>query len=132
MSARVCSQHADTGACSHESASGCEAAANEEILRLLVALETGCSVTAAIKADSPAKARFAMTSTVRVEIDAREHERDLVGKFYQWQHTTGVYPLRGSGHSGPGRYVAFFDTCDAEKVRAFFVEHGSIEFESQV
>ena len=78
------------------------------------------------------RARFALTPVVRVEIDAREHDRDLPGKFMAWQSKTGVYPIRGGSGSGDGRYVAFFDACDAEAVRAFFIEHKATEFEAKV
>jgi hypothetical protein len=92
----------------------------------------GLNVTIEETSIRPKKARFAMTPVVRVEIDAREHEPDLVRKFLQWQLAEACYPIRGAGFSGAGRCVAFFDACDADKVRAFFVEHSSIEFESQV
>lgn len=78
------------------------------------------------------RAKFAMTPVVRVEIDAREHDRDLPGKFMMWQGQAGVYPIRGGTSSGAGRYVAFFDACDADAVRAFFTEHKATEFESKV
>ncbi len=75
--------------------------------------------------------RATMTPAVLVviDIDQPEAPRRLrpddgtVLAFHEWLLEVGVFPLRGTGSSGPGFYHGAFAAEHAEAIRAWLDEH---------